>query len=136
MVVGVGSMEYKKKIANFTDLNTWQEGHKLVIAIYRNTSSWPRDEDYGLRSQIRRAVVSITSNIAEGFSRETAADQTHFYLMAKASLTEVQNQLLVACDVKYTGKDDFNLRADQTVVVKKLLIGLIKAAKAGKGVRK
>lgn len=125
----------KKRIESFTDLNTWQEGHKLVVMVYRQTKSWPKDEDYGLRSQIRRAVVSVTSNIAEGFSRETAPDQTHFYVMAKASLTEVQNQLLVAKDVEYSSEDDFHLLADQSKVVHRLLIGLIKASKAGKGAR-
>lgn len=125
----------KKRIESFTDLNTWQEGHKLVVMVYRQTRSWPKDEDYGLRSQIRRAVVSVTSNIAEGFSRETAPDQTHFYVMAKASLTEVQNQLLVAKDVEYSSEDDFHLLADQSKVVHRLLIGLIKASKAGKGAR-
>jgi four helix bundle protein len=126
----------KKRIESFTDLHTWQEGHKLVVMVYQKTKSWPKDEDYGLRSQIRRAIVSVTSNIAEGFSRETAPDQTHFYVMAKASLTEVQNQLLVARDVEYTSVDEFNLLADQSDVIHRLLIGLIRASKAGKGARR
>lgn len=126
----------KKTIASFTDLHTWQEAHKLVLMVYQKTKSWPKDEDYGLRSQIRRAIVSVTSNVAEGFSRETALDQTHFYVMAKASLTEVQNQLLVARDVEYIDINDFQNMADQSKTVQKLLIGLIRASRAGKGVRK
>ncbi len=124
-----------RKIESFTDLNAWKEAHKLVIMVYFSTKAWPKDEDYGLRSQIRRAAVAISSNIAEGFSRETKADKNHFYVMAKGSTTEVQNQLLIAKDIHYTEAKEFSKLATQSVTVNKLITGLLKSLKAGKGVR-
>lgn len=97
-----------KKIKSFTDLIAWQEGHKLVLEIYKATKIWPKEELFGLISQIRRAVVSITSNLAEGFSRSTLKDKANFYSMALGSLTEAQNQLLVARDLDYLEKALFS----------------------------
>lgn len=124
-------MEYElreeNKIRSFTDLNVWKEGHKLVIMIYKATKNFPKDELFGLTNQIRRAVVSITSNIAEGFSRNTFKDKTQFYAIALGSLTEVQNQLLVARDVGYIDNTAFKEIGNQTVVVSKLCNGLLKS---------
>lgn len=117
------------KIKSFTDLIAWQEGHKLVLTVYQSSKSWPKEELLGLVSQIRRAVVSITSNIAEGFSRYIWKDKTHFYSIALGSVTEVQNQLLVARDLKYMIKANFDETAEQTIVVNKLVNGLIKSLK-------
>lgn len=122
-------MNQESSIKKFTDLSTWQEGHKLVLMTYRITKSFPADEQFGLRSQMQRAAVSITSNIAEGFSRESYADKKHFYVMAHGSLTELQNQSLVARDVDYISKAQFNEFAKQAVVAHKLLTGLIKSTK-------
>lgn len=72
----------KSKIKSFTDLNTWKEGHKLVLMIYRITDKFPEKEKFGLISQMRRCVISFTSNIAEGFSRNTNKDKYQFYSMA------------------------------------------------------
>jgi len=83
-------------IRHFRDLRVWQESHSLVLAIYKLTKKFPHDERFGLVDQSRRAAVSITSNIAEGFGRGTARDKKHFYMTAKASLAELQNQLLIA----------------------------------------
>lgn len=76
-------------VKNWTDLNAWQKAHKLVIEIYKITKSFPKDELYALISQMRRAVVSITANIVEGFHRATKKDRLHFYTMALTSLEEV-----------------------------------------------
>jgi four helix bundle protein len=116
-------------IKSFTDLNAWREAHRLVVEIYKATKLFPAEETFGLTSQIRRAAVSITSNIAEGFSRATDADKTHFYTMAHGSLTELQNQLLIARDVGYLQPAGFTAFANQTVRSHKLLSGLIKATK-------
>lgn len=117
----------KEKIRSFTDLNAWKEAHRLVIIIYKTTKQFPKDELFGLTNQIRRAVVSITSNIAEGFSRNTFRDKTQFYSIALGSLTEVQNQLLVARDVGYIDNKIFQEIGGQTVTVSKLCNGLLKS---------
>ncbi len=81
---------------------------------------------FGLSSQMQRAAASITSNIAEGFSRQTDKDKLHFYTMSQGSLTELQNELLIAKDVDYISVAVFKEAAEQTVVVNKLLNGLKK----------
>lgn len=118
-----------KKIKSFTDLSTWKESHKLVLDIYRVTQCFPKEEAFGLTSQIRRAVVSITSNIAEGFSRNSYKEKVQFYSIALGSLTEVQNQLLIARDIGYISQETFSQSAQKSVVVSKLLTGLIKSSK-------
>ena len=116
------------KIESFTDLNAWKEGHKLVLEIYRVTKNFPREEMFGLTNQMRRCAVSITSNVAEGFSRNTSKDKAQFYSISLGSVTELQNQLLVARDVGYLEKEEFSKIASQTVIVHKLINGLIKSA--------
>lgn len=78
-----------KKIKTFTDLNVWKESHILVILIYKESKNFPRDEIYSLTNQIRKAAVSITSNIAEGYSRQSYKEKIQFYHIAQGSLTEV-----------------------------------------------
>ena len=114
---------------SFTDLIAWQKGHELVLGIYKVTENFPNSEQFGLTSQIRRAVVSITSNIAEGFSRRTNADKIHFYHMSLGSCTEVQNQMLIAKDLSFIKNSSFDKLSDQSVQVHKLLNGLIKSIK-------
>lgn len=115
-----------RKIQSFTDLRVWQEGHKLVLEIYRLTAKFPGLEQFGLSNQLRRAVVSITSNIAEGFSRNTAGEKRQFYAIALGSLTEVKNQLLIARDLKFLSAADFSDCSRRTVDMSKMLNGLIK----------
>ena len=117
----------KPKIKSFTDLYSWQEAHKLVLIIYKICKSFPSDEKFGLVDQMKRCAVSISSNIAEGFSRRSKKEKLQFYFTSKGSLTELQNQLLVAKDIKYLDKKDFDETAAQTVVVHKLLNGLIRS---------
>ena len=117
------------KIKSFTQLTTWQMGHTLVLEIYKITFKFPKQETYSLVDQMRRAVVSITSNIAEGFSRRTSKEKVQFYYMALGSLTELQNQILVAKDVGYINKESFKKLASRTTEVSKLINGLIKSIK-------
>lgn len=117
------------KIQFFTDLNAWKEAHKLVLMIYKITRQFPKEELFGLTNQIRRAAVSITSNIAEGFSRQSYKDKVYFYSIAQGSLTELQNQLFLARDIEYISKEIFNNCFEQSVVAHKLLNGLIKCSK-------
>lgn len=101
-----------------------------MLAVYELTKKFPEDEKFGLVSQMRRAAVSITSNIAEGFSRDSYTDKKHFYVMSHSSLTELQNQLLIARDVKYIKEEVFRQLADLAITVHKLITGLIRATKA------
>jgi len=119
----------KIKIRRFTDLDAWKEGHKLVLMVYRVTKTFPKEETFGLLSQMRRCVVSITSNIAEGFSRHSYKEKVQFYSMTLGSVTELQNQLLVARDVVYLTKREFREIAEQSVKVHKIVNGLIKKSK-------
>lgn len=116
-------------IQNFTSLKTWQEGHQLVLQVYELLESFPNKEQYALSDQMRRCVISITSNIAEGFSRQSKKEKLQFYFIAKGSLTELQNQLLIARDVGYLSTFQFSTIADQTKSVSRLLTGLIQATK-------
>lgn len=125
----VGSKEGMEKIQSFTDLIAWKEAHQLVLTIYRVTKNFPKEETYSLTDQIRRAVVSITSNISEGFSRQGVKEKIQFYYMALGSLTEVQNQLLIARDLNYLKKEDFRILSELTIKVSKLINGLIKSLK-------
>ncbi len=122
-------MNNDNKIKTFTDLKTWQETHKLVLIIYKITKDFPKEELFGLVSQIRRAAVSITSNIAEGFSRQSYKEKLQFYYIAISSLTELQNQLLIARDVGYLKKDDFDQIVEQIITAHKLLNGFITKTK-------
>ena len=117
------------KIQSFTDLLVWQESHKLVLMIYQATKNFPKEELFGLTSQLRRAVVSITSNIAEGFSRQGYKEKLQFYYMALGSLTESQNQLLIAKDLNYLEQIEFNKIAEQSISVHKLLNGFVAKTK-------
>ncbi len=113
-------------IKTFRDLYCWKEGHKLVLMIYKMTDDFPKKKMFGLSSQMQRAAVSITSNIAEGFSRQTNKDKLHFYTMSQGSFTELQNELLIAKDINYISDSLFKIAAGQTVVVNKLINGLKK----------
>jgi four helix bundle protein len=117
------------KIQSFKDLDTWKEGHKLVLLVYKITRTFPKDELFALTSQMRRAVVSVTSNIAEGFGRGSYKDKNHFYQMALGSIIEIQNQLMIAKDVQYIGATDFEKINNQAVKVEFICKGLIRKSK-------
>jgi len=117
------------KIQKFTDLHAWQEGHKLVLVIYKETEKFPDKERYGIIDQMRMAAISITSNIAEGFSRRSSKEKNRFYCMAQASLVELQNQLIISRDVGYLIDDKFKVIADQSITANKLINGLQRATK-------
>jgi len=117
------------KIKSFTDLVVWQEAHKLVLVIYNMTKSFPKEEIFGLINQMRRAAVSITSNIAEGFSRQHYPEKIHFYSISQGSTTELQSQLFIVRDVGYINEEVFNNIFEQSVSVNKLLSRLIAQSK-------
>jgi len=85
----------------FEDLLVWQKAHQFVLDIYRLTKTFPKDETYGLVSQLRRAAVSIPANIAEGFRKRGKADKVRFFNIAQGSLEEVRYYLILTRDLKY-----------------------------------
>jgi four helix bundle protein len=117
------------KIKKFTDLKAWQESRKLVKNTYRITYLFPKEEQFGLVSQMKRSSVSIPSNIAEGFKRDTMKDKVHFYIMAHGSLTELQNQLILSNDLQFLDEGDFQDLMTLSDRVDALLTGLIRASK-------
>ncbi len=129
MSARVTSHESRVTIKSFTDLNAWREAHSLAVSIYKVTRKFPVEEQFGLTSQIRRATVSVTSNIAEGFGRRTSKDRLHFYDMARGSLAELQSQLMISRDVGYIAESEFKPLADKSIECHKVLTGLINATK-------
>ena len=89
----------------YTDLKVWERSHELVLAVYRATGSWPAEERFGLTSQLRRAAVSVATNIAEGSKRTHATEFARFLNVAEASLAEVDYLLLLARDLGYVADE-------------------------------
>ena len=121
-----------RKITSFTDLLAWQEAHKLSLTVYKLSNGFPASEQFGLSSQLRRAVVSVTSNIAEGFGRSSQADKEHFYTMATGSLYEAKSQLILAKDLGFMDSDEFTAIAETANKAHKLLNGLLRTHKTSK----
>jgi four helix bundle protein len=114
---------------NFTDLKAWQASHEVALATYMLVRAYPDEEKLSLSSQMRRAVVSVTSNIAEGFGRQSTKEKSQFYAIASGSLTELQNQLILSRDIGLVSKSDFNNLWAKSVTALKLIHGLRKANK-------
>ncbi len=91
--------------SSFRDLRVWQEAMKMTTAIYRSTGDFPKHELYGLSQQMRRAAVSIPSNIAEGKGHRSDKEFTHFLFHARGSLLELQTQILIAEELQYLSKE-------------------------------
>lgn len=119
---------------NFTDLVAWRKSYKLAIAVYRATETFPQQETYGLTNQLRRASVSVSSNIAEGFGRNSSKEKDQFFAVARGSIIEVQNQLLIAHGVGYLSKQRYQQLEHLCVEAIKVLSGLQKTNKQ-KGAR-
>ena len=97
----------------FEKLEVWKLAKDLVVKVYKLTEKFPLDEKFGMVSQMRRAIISICSNLAEGSGRHTAKDQSHFYGMAYSSIMELLNQLLIAVDLGWIKKTDLaSIRQD------------------------
>jgi four helix bundle protein len=114
---------------SFKDLLAWQQGMDLVELTYEAIAKLPKDERFDLASQMRRAVVSVVSNIAEGQGRNGKGEFIHFLGIAKASLTELETHVYVAERVKYFGKSDVARLVEQIDRVARLLNGLINSMK-------
>lgn len=114
---------------HFKDLIVWQKAMDLVTDVYNVTDSFPKREVYSLTDQIRRAAVSIPSNIAGGQAHFSKAEFSHFLRHSAGSLAELETQLLIAERLKYTGHDQIQSLLKQVIEVGKLLNGLVSSLK-------
>ena len=115
-----------KKIRNFKDLKIWREGVELVEQIYRTTRKFPKEEMYGLVSQLPRSVVSLPSNIAEGFTRRNSKEFKQFLLVALGSSGEAETQLIIAQRLRYTPKGEVVELQAKLEELNRMSMGLIK----------
>ena len=114
------------KIKSYKDLKIWQKGIELVEQIYSISKSFPREEIYGLQSQIRRSVVSIPSNIAEGFARFHNKEYRNFLFIALGSCAELTTQIIIAQRLNYIEKAKTDRIIDQIEQISKMTMNLIK----------
>jgi len=119
-------------VKSFEDLTIWQESRKFTNKIYVLTKKFPKEELYGLTSQIRRAAVSISSNIAEGFDRRSDKELSNFLSIARASTAEVQNNLYIALDLKYISQIEFNKLYQEAKKIAQKINSLMTYLKSGK----
>lgn len=117
----------KIKITSFTKLVVWQKAFKLVILIYKTTKKFPKEELYGIVSQIRRAAISISSNIAEGFSRIYKKEKIQFLYLSLGSLTELENLLLISKELNYFDNEKIIEIYNLCIEVGKLIQSSIKS---------
>ena len=108
-------------------LVTWQKAMELVTEIYRITAAYPKKEEFGIVAQIRRAAISVPSNIAEGLTRKTNKDKMHFLNIAQASLSEIDTQIEISLRLGYITQPDYENAEVRLVEVEKLLSGLTRS---------
>ena len=119
-------------IKSFEELPVWKDARKFTSKIYNITNKFPKEELYGLTSQIRRATISIMSNIAEGFDRRSDKELSNFLSMSRASSSEVQNDLYIALDLNYISQTEFNQLYQEAKKIAKQINGLMTYLKSGK----
>lgn len=120
---------------NFRDLKVWERGHNLSLKVYKITSGFPREEVYGLTSQMRRACVSIPTNISEGCGRSRDTELARFVEIAIGSASELEYLLLLSRDLEFTNEADFKVLIAETVEVKKMLISFFQKLRAFSDIR-
>jgi len=106
-------MENRKPSKSFRDLIVWQRAHALVLSIYKLTKHFPKDERFGLTSQIRRSSVSVAANIAEGFKKKSSADKLRILNISQGSLSETEYYLLLTQDLEYSNTKELMVHADE-----------------------
>ena len=117
-------MNEQTRPKHYKDLLIWQKGMKLCKLMYRLTSEFPSDERYGLTSQMRRAVVSVPSNIAEGQARQGTREFLQFLSHAEGSLAELETQLLLSVELSFATQDDVSLLLKELDELQKMLVAL------------
>ena len=114
---------------SYKDLIAWRKAMQLVIEIYQATRQFPRDELYGLTNQLRRAAVSVPSNIAEGQARFSAKEFHHFLSLARGSLVEIETQLIIAQNLGYLSAKQSRSLLSEAAELGRVLNGLIASIK-------
>lgn len=109
---------------SFEKLTVWQKAKEFTLNIYKATNNLPSEERFGLKSQLRRAAVSVASNLAEGSARKSKKDQAHFSQIAYSSLMEVACQLIIAKDLEYIEQNEFDFLYENTQELSRMLNGL------------
>lgn len=107
----------------------WQKAMQFVTNVYAKSASFPQNEQFGLTSQVRRSAVSIPSNIAEGYGRNSTGDYTRFLQIALGSLFEIQTQIEIAFNLNYISDNDFQTLFDQSREIERMLSSLINKLK-------
>ena len=115
---------------DFRQLKVWEKSHLLALAIYKATKDFPKEELYALTSQMRRASMSIPTNIAEGCGRNTDADFARFLQMAMGSASETEYELILARDLEFLSKDKHEKLHNDVEEVKRMLASLLKTLRA------
>jgi len=114
-------------LKNFKDLKVWQKSYQLCLELYGLTKNFPNEEKYGLSSQMRRASISIPSNIAEGYGRKTIPDYVRCLYIAYGSTCELETQILLSGDLNYVNKNNQKLLLEKIKEVERMLMALIKS---------
>jgi len=114
-------------LKNFKELKVWQKAYQLCIEIYKTTKKYPDEEKYGLSSQMRRAAISIPSNIAEGYGRKTIPDYVRCLYIAYGSICELETQILLSGDLNYLNGNNKNSHLEKIKEVERMLMALIKS---------
>src|SRR5438309_2634346 len=109
----------------FKELKVWQKAHAMTIAVYDTTRTFPREELYGLTSQLRRSAASIGANIAEGCGRRSDREMARFLQIARGSASEIEYHVLLARDLNYIDEEDFRKFSRQADEVQRMLTALI-----------
>lgn len=110
---------------NFQDLSIWQKSHALTLKIYRYTRTFPKEEIYGLISQMRRSSSSVPTNIAEGCGRNSDPEMKRFLTIATGSASELEYQLILSKDLNYLDKSTFEELLSELVEIRKMIFGFI-----------
>ena len=116
-------------MAGYRDLKVWKLGVEISLEVYRLTKDFPKDELYGLTSQIRRAAVSVPSNIAEGHARKSQKDFARFLNIAKGSLAELETQLIIASELGYLQQPQFDSLLKLADQESRMISGLLSSLK-------
>ena len=116
-------------LKNYRDLKVWQKSYQLCLDIYKMTKRFPKEEKYGLTSQIRRAALSVPSNIAEGYGRKTTPDYIRSLYIAYGSNCELETQVLLSGDLGYMKAEEFNKLQASIGEVERMLKALIESLK-------